>query len=119
MLPSAEHAAKWLPSDLEKMSEQMMDLEYDRVYIDDLLFISSSTFDDHLEKLNAILHRLEEAGLRVNATKSFFARTELEYLGYWITRNGIQPMPNKVQAIQRLVEPKKQQDRTKQFYRPC
>ena len=77
----------------------MMDLEYVRVYIDDLLCISSSTFDDHLEKLNAILRRLEEAGLRVNATKSFFARTEFEYLGYWITRDEIQPrMPNKVQG---------------------
>jgi hypothetical protein len=31
--------------------------------------------------------RLDEAGLKINATKSFFARSKLEYLGYWITRH--------------------------------
>jgi hypothetical protein len=39
-------------------------------------------------------------GLKVNANKSHFAVSEIEYLGYWITRNGIQPLPKKVEAIQ-------------------
>ena len=43
--------------------------------------------------------------MKVNATKSFFARAELEYLGFWITREGIQPLPKKVEAIQRLAAP--------------
>ena len=53
-----------------------------------------------------ILTRLEEAGLKVNAGKSFFAKPELEYLGYWITRQGIQPLPHKVEAIKNLAPPK-------------
>jgi hypothetical protein len=28
--------------------------------------------------------------------------SEIEYLGYWITRNGIQPVHKKVEAIQRI-----------------
>ena len=44
--------------------------------------------------------------MKVNATKSFFAREQLEYLGYWITRDGIQPSLTKVSAIQQLAEPK-------------
>ncbi len=63
-------------------------------------------FDDHLDKLERVLARLQEAGLKINANKSFFARTELEYLGYWITREGIQPLPKKVEAIQCLKEPR-------------
>jgi hypothetical protein len=59
-----------------------------------------------LEKLERILFRLKEAGLKVNAVKSFFGKTELEHLGYWITRNGIQPMKSKVQAIMNIAEPK-------------
>ena len=57
----------------EKMSQLMEDLEFVRAYIDDLLITSSSTFEDHLEKLELVLQRLRQAGLKVNANKSFFA----------------------------------------------
>ncbi len=69
----------------EKMSELMARLEFVRVYIDDLLCLMTGDFDDHLEKLERVLARLQEAGLKINANKLFFAQTELEYLGYWIT----------------------------------
>jgi hypothetical protein len=49
------------------------------------------------------LTRLQQAGLKVNTNKSWFAQEELEYLGYWITRNGIQPAQEKVEAIQKLL----------------
>ena len=55
-----------------------------------------------MEKLEEIFIRIQKAGLRINANKSFFARPELEYLGYWITRRGIQPIAKKVQAIQNI-----------------
>jgi hypothetical protein len=44
-------------------------------------------------------------GLKVNANKSHFAVSEIEYLGYWITRNGIQPVHKKVKAIQCIAPP--------------
>jgi hypothetical protein len=78
---------------------------YVRAYIDDILVLTKGNFVDHLQKLDTVLHRLQEAGLKVNANKSFFAREELEYLGYWITRDGIQPSQSKVQAIKLLAEP--------------
>jgi hypothetical protein len=43
--------------------------------------------------------------LRVNAEKSFFCATEIEYLGYGISRSGIQPIPKKVEAIKNMVRP--------------
>ena len=79
----------------EKMNELFEGLDYARAYIDDLLCLTKGTFTDHLEKLERILARLARAGLKVNAKKSFFARSELEYLGYWITREGIQPLQKK------------------------
>ena len=90
----------------EKMSQLMTDLEYVRVYIDDLLVLTSGSFEDHLEKLHEVFERLERAGLKVNAKKSFFAREELEYLGFWITRNGIQPLDKKVEAMRKIAPPK-------------
>ena len=82
-----------------RMSQLMQELEYVRAYIDDLLILSNSTFEDHLEKLRKVLERLRNAGLRVNATKSTFLASEIEYLGYLLTRDGIKPQPEKVKAI--------------------
>ena len=73
----------------EKMSELFDGLEHVRTHIDDLLILPKGTCGDHLEKLEKVLIRLRKAGLKVNANKSFFARPELECLGYWIARDGI------------------------------
>jgi hypothetical protein len=82
----------------------MEGLEFVQTYLDDLLCLTKDAFKDHLEKLDRVLSQLQQAGLKV---KSFFARHELEYLGYWITREGIQePMPKKVEAIMDITEPR-------------
>ena len=47
-------------------------------------------------KVDIALKRLQNVDLKVNAEKSFFGHSELEYLGYWVTRNGIMPLPKKV-----------------------
>lgn len=56
----------------------------------------------HLVQLDKVFQRLQQYGLKVNANKSFFGKKELEYLGYWVTRTGIQPIAKKVQAIVNL-----------------
>ena len=70
----------------EKMNELFAGFEYVRAYIDDLLVISNGTFDDHLSKLDKVFFKLQAAGFKVNAEKSFFAKDELEYLGFKITK---------------------------------
>ena len=89
-----------------KMSELMVALEFIRTYLDDLLCITKASLDDHLDHLRLVLTRLREAGLKVNAPKSKFCAEEAEYLGYILTRTGIKPQPNKVQAILAISMPK-------------
>jgi Reverse transcriptase (RNA-dependent DNA polymerase) len=89
----------------EKMSELMYGLENVRANIDDLLVISKGTFTEHLADVDQVLKRLRDAGLKVNASKSSFAQQKLEYLGYWITREGIQPQPKKIQEILSIKTP--------------
>jgi hypothetical protein len=60
------------------MSELMEDLEYVQAYLDDLLCISRSSLEDHLEKLEEVLRRLCDTGLKVNAEKSTFCALEIE-----------------------------------------
>jgi hypothetical protein len=87
----------------ERMYEIFFDLEYVHVYIDDLLVTSCSTFEENLQRLKLVFSQLSETGLKVNANKSHFAFSKIEYLGYWITSNGIQPVPKKVEAINALL----------------
>jgi RNase H-like domain found in reverse transcriptase/Reverse transcriptase (RNA-dependent DNA polymerase) len=88
------------------MSKLTQDLEYVKTYLDDLLILTNSSFADHLTKLEMILARLSTAGMRVNASKSKFFAEQIEYLGYWITQKGIQPVYNKVEAILKIKAPK-------------
>jgi hypothetical protein len=61
--------------------------------------ISRSSLEDHLKKLEEVLMRLCNTGLKVNAEKSTFCALEIEYLWYILTKDGIKPQGNKVQAI--------------------
>ena len=94
----------------EKMSELMQDLEFARAYLDDLLVISKGTFLEHLEHIEKVLTRLSEAGLKVNISKSTFCKHDLEYLGYYISRKGIQPITKKVEAILKIATPTKRKE---------
>ena len=88
------------------MSKLTQDMEYVKTYLDDLLILTNKTFKDHLLKLELVLARLSTAGMRVNASKSKFFAEQIEYLGYWITRQGIQPVHNKIEAILKIKAPK-------------
>ena len=48
----------------EKMNKLFNGLEYVRTYIDDLLIISKKSFEDHINKLNKVLSKLNQKGLR-------------------------------------------------------
>jgi len=90
-----------------EMSNLMASLKYVRAYIDDLLVITKGDLDDHLAKREAVFIRLQDAGLKVNAVKSFFCTAaETEYLGYILTRGGGKPQEKKVQAILVINSPK-------------
>eukprot|EP00978_Attheya_sp_CCMP212_P045379 scaffold343876_cov75-Attheya_sp.AAC.2 len=97
-----------------QMSSLMTGLEFVRAYLDDILTITKDTFDDHLEKLDIVLHRIQAVGFKINAPKSFFGRQELEYLGFWITPKGIQPVTKKVEAF-KLIQPPKTRKQLRSF----
>jgi hypothetical protein len=75
-------------------------------YLDDLLILTNSSFKDHLLKLEMVLARFSTVGMGVNISKSKFFAEQIKYLGYWITRQGIQPIRNKVEAILNIKAPK-------------
>jgi len=49
--------------------------------------------------MSKVLSRLQKAGLRINAAKSFFVEAEIEYLGYVLMGEGIKPQLEEKPAI--------------------
>jgi hypothetical protein len=101
------------------ISKLVQDMEYVKTFLDDLLILTNRnrSFKEHLLKLDMILARLSNAGMRVNISKSKFFAEKIEYLGlpYWITRQGIQPIRNKgeMNAILNIKAPKlRKEERT-------
>ncbi len=113
IFPWGKYSYKRLPmgfgGSADIFQAQIMDLmasyEFVREYMDGLLIITRGILDEHLKKMETVLTRLHDAGLKVNATKSSFCAHEIEYLGYILTREGIKPQPKKVQAILALSPP--------------
>lgn len=66
-------------------------------------------FADTKSKLNSVLEtvirKLCECGLTVNFSKCSFYDTEVEYLGFKISRDGVKPLEDKVEAIKKLQVP--------------
>ncbi len=73
--------------------------------MDNLLIITRGILDQHCQKMETVLTRLCDLGLEVNVAESLFYAHEIEYLGYILTRDGINPKPKKVQAILALSLP--------------
>ncbi len=69
------------------------------------MLIKKGSLDDHLSKLRQVFIRLRSAGLKIIAAKRSFCATETEYLGYVLNREGIKPIPKKVEAILVLTLP--------------
>ena len=68
------------------------------VYMDDIIVFSSS-FEAHLERLDKVLTRLEEHGLKIKPSKCQFLRKQVTYLGYRISATGVSTDPDKVTAV--------------------
>lgn len=90
----------------DKIHELLEDLPYTRAYIDDILIISFKDASDHIQKLGVVLNRLRMAGLKIKPDKVQLLKSEMIYLGYKITTNGIAPDPAKVKAILNIDRPK-------------
>ena len=94
------------PSIFQNAMDQILQgLEGVICYLDDIL-ISGKDEAQHLERLDAVLSRLEKCGLKLKKAKCQFMTTEVVYLGHVITEQGIAATPMKVSAIVDAPQPR-------------
>lgn len=95
------------PATFQRLMQTIMsDLVFQMVlvYLDDLL-VYSSTFEDHLVRLETVLQRLRETGLKIKVEKCHFLQSEVKFLGHVVSAEGVSTDPEKVSAVKQWPVP--------------
>uniref|UniRef100_A0A3B1KA92 Gypsy retrotransposon integrase-like protein 1 n=1 Tax=Astyanax mexicanus TaxID=7994 RepID=A0A3B1KA92_ASTMX len=74
------------------------------VYLDDIL-VFSRTFSEHVERLETVLRRLQETGLKIKIEKCHFLQEKVKFLGHQVSAEGIATDPDKVEAVKQWPVP--------------
>ena len=74
------------------------------VYLDDLL-IASRSHREHEDHLRQVFELLRQNGLFINKDKCLLGVSSLSFLGHKVTRDGIAPMSERVEAILKFPTP--------------
>lgn len=70
------------------------------------MVVFSSTVNQHLQRLDLVLDRLQQQGLKVKLEKCCFFRKEVKYLGHVISQAGVSTDPEKISAVANWGRPK-------------
>ncbi|CAB3228715.1 unnamed protein product [Arctia plantaginis] len=74
-------------------------------FIDDIR-VTGSSDKEHLGRLDLVLTRLSDYGLKINLEKSEFMRDEIEYCGYKISKRGLHKADQKIKSVVNALTPK-------------
>lgn len=86
------------------IDEVIRNLEGVFAFVDDIL-IASKSESEHKQHIEALFSRLQEYGLSIKPSKCIFGVPEIDFLGYKVTKDGIKPLPHRVEAIQKFPKP--------------
>ena len=86
------------------MDEILRLFDFCFAYIDDSLVYSRSP-EEHERHIRTLLKQLQAYGNLLNPSKCVFRATEVTFLGYRISSEGSQPMPNRVADLQACPSP--------------
>lgn len=78
-------------------------------YIDDILIFSDNE-KDHQKHIQNIKNKLDEFGIIINSKKSEFNKLEIDFLGYTISQNSIQPRKSRLETIKNWPTPETEND---------
>ena len=86
-----------------------MDTNMIHNFMDDIL-LATTTWEDHLTLLNALLNRLADSGLTARPTKCLIGFQELEFLGHTLKNGFIFPEEKNVEKMKDACRPKTKKD---------
>ncbi|GKV49619.1 hypothetical protein SLEP1_g56360 [Rubroshorea leprosula] len=79
------------------------------VYVDDMI-VTSVRAEDHIGDLDETFQNLRRAQMKLNPLKCTFAVESGKFLGYVVSKKGIEVNPEKVEAVQQMEPPRTVKD---------
>ena len=79
------------------------------VYLDDIIVLGQ-TFNEHLQNLAKIFHRLREANLKLQMKKCVFGKDTMKFLGHVISSADIATDPEKIATVAQWPVPLNKQE---------
>ena len=74
------------------------------VYLDDILIFAKDK-EEHLKRIEHVFSKIKQSGLRINPDKCHFLVEKTKFLGYVISRDGIETDQTKIDAISKFQNP--------------
>ena len=89
-----------VPATLQMLMDRVLrpHRDYAAAYLDDII-IHSTSWDIHLQHLEAVIQALWEAGLTANTAKCSLALEDANFLGYTVGRN-LAPTPDETSGVE-------------------
>ena len=95
------------PATFQRLMETCLgdlNLHWCIIYLDDIVIFSKDPAS-HLERLEAVFQKLEEAGLKLKPSKCELFQRQLAYLGHVISAKGVATNESKIEAIKNWPTP--------------
>lgn len=94
------------PASFSRLMDYVMrEIEGCLTYVDDVL-VHSNSHGKHLVQLEEVLWRLRKYGLKLNVDKTIIGASEVQYLGYTLTKEGVSPSVDKMKAVKDFTTPR-------------
>ena len=74
------------------------------VYLDDILIFAKDK-EEHFRRVEHIFQKIKESGLRINPEKCQFMVEKTKFLGYVVSKDGIETDKTKIEAIDKFQNP--------------
>ena len=95
-----------MPSEVQKVMDiRLVNMDGTFVFIDDILIVTKGEKSVHMQKVRDVLEVLDKANLQLKADKYKIACTEIEWLGYKLSGEGVAPINGKIQGISERLRP--------------
>ena len=79
------------------------------VYLDDIL-VFLQTLEDHIRHIRTALQKMRDAKFFARLHKCSFFQEKVEYLGFDVSRDRVQPSPEKVRIVVEWPQPQSVKD---------